>query len=281
MRLAGPQDHDALLAHLRAHEATSMFPLVNLMGLGHPMRVWVAAGGMVGLSQTGMVLPQWPGGDWPQAAGALAGCGGDGIGAGIGGGTIAGFLGPLDQVTGLRRALGLADTPARHAGDEPGYRLTLTDLRLPDCAGYRLEPITDGVRDLVTGWRTAYEAELFATPPGEAAAKAGQDVARWQANDSHRVLWHQGQPVALTGFNARLPEVVQVGAVYVPPLFRNRGHARRAVGLHLDQARAAGVQRAVLFAASDPAARAYAALGFRPFGRMGLVLFATPQRVAR
>ncbi len=268
MRAATDDDRAAVLAHLRAHEATSMFALVNLAGRGVAMRVWVAPGGMVGVTDEGMVLPQWPGGDWTAAAQALAGV------------RVTGLLGPADQVGPLRGALGLGEARVRHAGEEPGYRLMLGDLRLPDCAGWMLEPVTEAVAGTVRGWRADYERELFAMPPAEAAGKAERDVRRWQVADSHRVLWQGGVPVALTGFNAVLPDVVQVGAVYVPPALRGRGHARRAVGLHLAQARSAGVQRAVLFAASDPAARAYEALGFRAAGRMGLVLFEAPQVVA-
>lgn len=270
MRQAGPQDHAPLLALLCAHESQSMFPLSNLAGTGLPMRMWVAdaAGtiaGMVGVTPQGMVLPQWPQGDWTAMARALSGV------------AVHGILGPADQVAGVCRVLDPG--PARHARDEQGYRLTLADLRVPDCAGFDLQPVGDAVAGVVRAWRAAYEQELFASPPNAAQVKAARDVARWQATGSHRVLLHAGRPVALTGFNAVLPEVVQVGAVYVPPDLRGRGFARRAVGLHLAEARAAGVQRAVLFAASDAAARAYVALGFSEAGRMGLVLLDAPRVV--
>jgi len=240
-----------------------MFAMVNLLGLGVAMQVWVAAQvqGMVGLTEDGMVLPNWPQGDWAAAARVLAGS------------AVTGLLGPADQVAGLRAALGPRARAVRHAGEEPGYRLALADLRLPDCAGWSLEPISDAVAGTVRGWRAAYEREVFAMPGPGADAKAARDVARWRGADSHRVLWRGGSPVALTGFNAVLPEVVQVGAVYVPPALRGQGHARLAVGLHLQQARAGGVRRAVLFAASPAAERAYVALGFQAAGRMGLVLF--------
>jgi predicted GNAT family acetyltransferase len=60
---------------------------------------------------------------------------------------------------------------------------------------------------------------------------------------------------------------------------RNRGYARQAVALHLAEARASGVRRAVLFAASEPAERAYRALGFQPAGRMSIVLLLEPEVV--
>jgi predicted GNAT family acetyltransferase len=85
--------------------------------------------------------------------------------------------------------------------------------------------------------------------------------------------------VAGTGFNARLPGIVQVGGVWVPPPLRRQGLARGAVALHLLEARTEGVGRAILFSASDHAARAYRSLGFREIGRFTLLLFREPQEV--
>jgi predicted GNAT family acetyltransferase len=85
----------------------------------------------------------------------------------------------------------------------------------------------------------------------------------------------QGRPVAFTGFNAALPDVVQVGGVYTPPFGRARGFARAAVAGSLLHARDRGAVRAVLFTDVDnaPAQRAYRALGFEPVGDWGLVRF--------
>lgn len=260
-----------VLAFLSRHETQSMFLLVNLLGKGQPMDAWVwrkggQVCGILGLTAGGMVLPQWPGGNLSSAADILQGR------------LIEGFIGPADQVQVLRSALGLDAAPARHDGVEPGYRLELGSLRLPDSDGYALRPIEDVAA--VAAWRAAYEVELFATPVKDARATAEATVLRWQAADSHRVLWHKGAPVALTGFNARLPEVAQVGGVFVPQDLRGTGHARRALALHLAEARDEGLLRAVLFAVSVAAARVYEALGFRPAGHMSLVLFRAAQTVA-
>lgn len=83
----------------------------------------------------------------------------------------------------------------------------------------------------------------------------------------------------MTGFNAVAEDAVQIGAVFTPAALRNRGYARAAVSLHLKEAQAAGYRRAVLFAASKPAVRAYLALGFEPYGAFSLILFAAPEQV--
>ena len=67
--------------------------------------------------------------------------------------------------------------------------------------------------------------------------------------------------------------------VYTPPALRGRGHAKAAVALHLAEARDAGVGRAVLFAASEAAARAYLGIGFQPSLEFALVLLTDPATV--
>jgi GNAT superfamily N-acetyltransferase len=273
LRAAAAADLAAALAFLRRHEQTSMFPLSNLADGGldgagpHGTRLWLAAdgrgvcAGVVGVTRAGMVLPQWPAGaDWAALRRPLAGC------------RLTGVLGPAAQARPLLDALGLGAAPRQHDADEPGFALSLDRLRMPPGAG-RLEDPGTAPFALLAEWRAAYLVELFGTPPAKAARTGAEDAARWQAAGSHRVLWHGDRPVAVCGFNATLPDVVQVGGVYVPPGLRGRGLARLAVALMLAEARAAGVARAVLFAASPPAARAYRALGFVPALPMAVVLF--------
>jgi predicted GNAT family acetyltransferase len=80
----------------------------------------------------------------------------------------------------------------------------------------------------------------------------------------------------MTGFNAALPDIVQIGSVYTPPEFRGQGHARRALALHLAQARDQGVTTAILFASGPAAVRAYQSIGFRQIGEYAQVAFAKP-----
>lgn len=266
-----PADRAAVAALLDTDPGGTMFPRGNLAGLGVEADFWVSGdpvSAVVGLTRSGrMVLPHGPGADWAGARAMLAGH------------AVAGFAGRPDQVRALRAALGLEALPARFDSDEPGYALDLARLALPDCTGTTLAPLTAADTATVLAWRAAYEVETFATPPEEAAANARDALARWLDAGSHRLLWRDGQAVALSGFNARLPDTVQVGGVYVPPEMRGQGLARRVVGLHLDEARRQGATRAVLFAASAPAERAYRALGFQPAGRFALIQFSKAAEV--
>jgi GNAT superfamily N-acetyltransferase len=176
----------------------------------------------------------------------------------------------------LRLAL---DLPVRGAVDvvQPHFQLDLADLVMPDCTGLSLQPISAAPLDLLRQWRRDYLRDTGFDAQGDIAQTAEKEIAAYRAAQSHYVLIADGQPVAMTGFNAALPQIVQVGGVYTPPCWRGRGFARRAVALHLAQARAAGVQRAILFAASDAAARAYVALGFERIGDYAIALFDKPQ----
>lgn len=281
LRAAVPGDVPALEAFLTARAEGSMFPLANLRGHGlghgrgfedtHATRFWIAQGtnglaGAVGLTAGGMLMPQWPGGEWMCARTVLAGT------------QVEGAVGPSVQVRPLLAALGLGAAPRRSDTDQPAFALDLDDLIVPDGPG-DLYPLSVGDLPWLTDWRAAYAAEVQGATGPAARVRAGAEVRAWLAAGKHRVLRVAGEPVAICGFNAGLPGIVQVGGVFTPPRFRGRGHARRAVALHLTEARAAGITRAVLFAASDAAARAYVAIGFRRTGMVAVVLFADPAPV--
>lgn len=269
---AGEADRPALEALLGADPCRAMFPLANLAahglsGTGHrnATTFWLddaaAPRAVLGVTKGGMVMPLWDD-DFDARPAALL----------LAGQHLRGLTGPAGPVRSLMAAAGLAASPGRFDADEPHLALDLARLRLPEGPG-RLAPI-DAAPDMARAWRAAFLAELGmgSGEPDRAAA----EVAEWIAQGSHRFLIVGGQPAALTGFNARLPDIVQVGGVYVPPEARGRGLARRAVGLHLEEARREGVARATLFATSPAAAASYAALGFERIGDYALVILSEP-----
>ncbi|KQI71593.1 GNAT family acetyltransferase [Loktanella sp. 5RATIMAR09] len=268
-------DRPAIEAFLKQHIATSMFPLSNLrrfgMAGGHAraMRFWLRwqAGWLtdvLGVSQEGIVFPQCPTGCWGDAKVILQGR------------NVKGILGDATQVAGLRAVLALSGDPGLDE-IEPLYALSLNDLVVPDVTGFRLVPLEDAPRKLVVGWRRAYLQEVMPMPGEDLAMTAVKDIVGYISADTHRVLYDGTTPVAMTGFNAVLPEAVQIGGVYTPPALRGRGQARRAVALHLAQARASGVETASLFAASPQACTAYEAIGFRRMGDFRILIYQAPQ----
>ncbi len=262
---------------LSQHIQTSMFPLANLRDFGlrgddpRSVNIWVLGDGpraVFAITNEGMVLAQCPDCSDAELAAAIA--------------LIRGrkLFGVASEATQARRIMQLAgweDRPATLNSDEPGFTLQLDDLVLPDTIGATLVPLGDVDRSVPEAWRESYLVEAMDFAPERAQVQAKKDIANYVERSSHRVLLVDDQPVAMTGFNARLPEVVQIGGVYTPPNLRGRGYARLAVALHLVEARNAEASRAVLFAASDSAVRAYMGIGFKPAGQFSLILFTNPE----
>lgn len=279
IREQGPDDRAEVEALLTARIDQAMFPLTNLrthgLALGafpndhdHATRIWRIGNSLVALTKGGMLLPLLDG--TPDLSGlkpALHGL------------SVTGSVGPAASARPVLAALGLDRLPTNADRDEPGFTLDLARLQVPDLSGTILRPITPTDLPLLTQWRAAYVGEVLGLTGPDARATAEADIASYLTRDSHRLLLHHDRPVAMTGFNAILPEIVQVGGVFTAPDLRGRRYARRAVALHLTEARAKGTGRAVLFAANAAAARAYRAIGFQTAEPFTLFLLATPARI--
>ncbi len=198
---------------------------------------------------------------------------------------VQGIIGPWAQVEAARGALGLDGAETTMSNPEVLYCLDLDDLAVP-------EPVASGAlsvrraraneRALLAGWRADYMVEALGYPDSDATrAAADAEWAEALEGDSPRdlfVLVEDGRVVAMSSFNARLLELVQIGGVWTPVADRRRGLGRAVVAGQLLIARAEGVPRSILFTDHDNvgARRAYEALGYREVGDYGIVLFARP-----
>ena len=274
IRILGPGDEDALEAFLAPRADTSMFLRSNsrragLVDRGEPMQATYAAlidGGRI----AAVVAHCWNGILLVQAPRKLAGVAHAAIDAS--GRPLKGITGPADQVRTARDVLGVRK-PALDDVDAL-FSLDLAALRPPEAlARLSLRPPREEELGLVVGWREQYLVETGLALPGPTLhddARSGID--QLHAQGDHWVLEEDGAPVAYTAFNARLPDIVQVGGVWTPPPLRGRGYARCAVAGSLLLARAAGARRAILFTSSGNAARAYEAIGFMETGKYGLLI---------
>ncbi|WP_372570910.1 GNAT family N-acetyltransferase [Ruegeria jejuensis] len=275
MRRATQADAPAIDRFLAAHIETSMFPLSNLRTHGldgsHPraISVWIDldTGGMLAVTREGMILPQLPGfREWARLKPLLLDR------------PLIGCLGETDQVRALLMACGLQDRQMNIDNDEPLMRMNLSDLAEQEGVG-RLVPLAAAPREIIEGWRAAYHREVLGTPADQAEAVARRDIESYIGADTHRALFIEDDPVAMTGFNAICGDVVQVGGVFTPKDLRQRGYAGRALHLHLAEAARDGKMRAILFAASEAAAGVYKRAGFRIIGSYSMCLFRDPERV--
>jgi RimJ/RimL family protein N-acetyltransferase len=273
MKRAALDDRAEIEAALLPHAEFAMFPLNNLarhgMAGGHPYAVtlWVArnGGGICDvLTQTdaGLVMPYLPSGDYAAAAEVLRGR------------EVSGLVGVRGWVRGLEAVLGLQGMRSLDH-DEPHFLLDRVDLVVPDGPG-RILPLSDAPAGTIKAWMLDYQLATLHTPADQAGKRVADSYAFYTTTRSHVVLMDGDTPLAMTGFNAQVPDMVQIGGVYTPPDLRGRGHARRALALHLA---ASGAPRATLFSASDMAARAYRAIGFRQIGDWTLMLLRDRERV--
>lgn len=273
IRRAKDADVPAIEAFVARHLAMSMFLASNLRdfglnGSGHPRatRFWVADSTdglttLLGLSEEGNLLVLAPGTD-PEAVAPLR--------SSLAGETLRGVSGEAGQVDTVISALGGAATRPAFDDTEPHFELQLGDLVVPEGAAGCETTLRAMVRsdlELVASWRHAFDCEVF----GDGDLPEGHARSRERAlglidTGRGRILERQGNPIAMTAFNAVTDHAVQIGSVYTPPELRGQSHARRAVALHLVEARRSGVTRAVLYSSGVAAARAYRAIGFRQIG---------------
>jgi GNAT superfamily N-acetyltransferase len=261
-------------AFLGRHAERAMFPLSNLsrhgMAGGHQYAVqfWYAMRDnqitdVLTLADGGMVLPYLPSGDYAAAVAA------------IGDRPVTGFAGPQADVRGIE-ALGYAYCPRSFDQNEPHFLLYLNNLVIPEGLA-RLRPMARASADVIKGWIADYDTNTLNAPLERAAIEAERTYDYYMTTGSHKVLMDGDTALCMTGFNAEMPDIVQLGGVYTPPELRGRGFARRAVALHLEETAARGVTRATLFSASEMAARAYRSVGFECIGEWSLILFDGPQ----
>ncbi|MCB2128220.1 MAG: N-acetyltransferase [Rhodobacteraceae bacterium] len=271
MRRASQSDLPAIRAFLGTRVERAMFPLSNLARFGldgdhdYAPSMWIAekqgeVTGVLTVGRAGTVMPNLAGIETGVVTDILRGR------------AIASLIGPKEEVRPLLAALGIAGHPTTLDRDEPHFVLKLAELIVPEGEG-TLFPLEEADPLQMVRWRRDYNIEALGMAPETAEAEARNSYTNYVDAGSHRVLISDDGPLATTGFNAYLPEIVQIGGVYTPPALRGRGHARRAVALHLAEAQARGIGMATLFSGSDTASRAYRSIGFRQIGEWSLVFF--------
>lgn len=158
------------------------------------------------------------------------------------------------------------------------YALELDKLKMPGPPSdqeFVARPASEGALDQVVDWRIAYQYETNLTGTsheerGTLTASLRQQV---EAGDVWMLSDHE-QLVSMTGLNARLPTMVQLGGGWTPPAHRGNGYARSVIAEHLATLALAGVRKATLFTPVEnvSARRADDALGFEVIGDYTIVL---------
>lgn len=281
-RVLRPGDEGLLLAFLRAHTDTTMFLQSNVQRAGLDDRGEKYQGtyagafrgdelvGVVAHAWNGMLLFGAPDGLERALRTAVASSGRG----------VQGLAGEVTQVRAARTMLGLDTAQATLDGDEILYVLDLAELRVPEAlAAGRVSARRAQANDLgvLCPWGVAYKVEAVGSEPGpELDADVAEHMRAELTQGTQWIAEAEGQPVAMTRFNATTADVVQVGGVYTPPADRSRGYAACVVAQSLLDAREEGATRSILFTeeGNAPARRCYESLGYEATGRYGLVLLA-------
>lgn len=279
IRRAVPEDAEALEGFLSRHAASSMFLRGNIASHGtqemvhrHGTTFFVkhAKGGIeavAGVTNGGYLMCQAP--DQPFAFWKdLVAC--------MKGRTVAGITGDPGQTQVWIDALKIELNDFKINEVEPLFEVMLEDIS-PVGDGKALRRPTEADGPMLALWFAGYQRDTGLMPAG---ARDFTGLAEGFINHPDaQILVASGQAVAMTSINARAVDTVQVGGVYVPPEHRGRGYGGTVVALHLSELAKTGMRRAVLFAASDFAARAYQAIGFRQVGEYRVGVLKAPMVV--
>ncbi len=191
---------------------------------------------------------------------------------------VNGVLGPWFQVQAVEPHLDLDRSRLGKIVPEHLYALQLSDLKVPSqLASGNVRHRLAHKDDLPTlvAWRRIYDRITMGFPEHAISDMRNADMLSLMIEDQRLwVLVKDGMLVSMTGFNAILPDTVQVGGVFTPEQHRGHGYARSAVAASLLDARDAGATEALLFTEMDnyPAQKAYEALGFVNVGDYGMVV---------
>ncbi|TCT42113.1 putative GNAT family acetyltransferase [Martelella mediterranea] len=191
---------------------------------------------------------------------------------------VAGVIGPDAEVVDALRVLDPGPIGFAINRGETLFSLSVGRLAMP---APRPEHVSvthwsNVDQELLHAWLLVYRREAMGQKPTSALEKAVAAEVRDPDALERFVLLVNDVPVALAGFNARLPEMLQLGSVFTPPEHRSRGYARYLIGQMLHTSFGQGVKKVILFTNDLAAERAYRSLGFAPIGDYRLAIFNEP-----
>lgn len=192
--------------------------------------------------------------------------------------SVAGILGPNIQAEHAINKLGLSEFSFGVNSNEGLYEINLEALNELDVpSNMKVVYAQDVPKSILTLWMKGYNIEaLGVADSNDINAKVEEDLnRRFKQNDTW-VLLLDDTPVALSAFNARLADMVQVGPVWTPPEYRNKGYARLLLAYTLYQEKLKGTKQAILFTDNPAAIKVYLAIGFEKIGHYRLALLEKP-----
>jgi len=190
---------------------------------------------------------------------------------------IKGILGEETQASFVIKRLGIDSLNFAVNYAEDLFSIQLQALIEPQAliqSNYKIIPASKASPLILKSWLSAYHIEALGAD-GTSTKFADiieKDVKNTLKSQNRWILLCEDVPVSLCGFNAELPDAVQIGPVFTPTQFRNNGYARILLYLSLQQAKNKQINKAILFTNDEYASRVYTALGFEKIGKYRLAI---------
>lgn len=197
---------------------------------------------------------------------------------------FAGILGHVEQGQYILDKIQLDADQFATNHVEDLYKLDLSALKIPKITDAKVQMVVLEHRhfDLAVAWMKAYDIEALGAQDNDRLMEKSITSVKQRIEIKNTwVLEVDGVLVSLSGFNAELDDIVQIGPVWTPPEHRSKSYARALVALTLEHARTQGVKNAILFTSSKPARKAYQAIGFEHSGQFQLSLLKNPIDISR
>ena len=194
---------------------------------------------------------------------------------------IKGILGPDLQAQQILTYLNPLPENLMLSRLEICYHLTLKNMIYPprlNDGTWRCRLANRQDLDVLIPWQIAYDVEALQIDSRQTDTSdiVQKELTKRIARAEIFVLEDRGQCVARADYNATLPDIHQIGGVWTPPEFRNRGYARAVVAGACQVAHHHGVEFATLFTNNPAAMRAYESLGFCQVDHYHITLFKNP-----
>lgn len=181
---------------------------------------------------------------------------------------LAGFFGPSAQVQAACLHLGTGAVAQLKDADEVLFALDLEQLCLPPILSSKkvaCRVAGEGDFDRLVRWRIAFRIAAMGDIEGPDLERTSRADISAQLPASNLFILEGPEPLSVCSFNARLPDMVQIGNVWTPPELRGNGYARAVVAGALEIAKRSGITAAVLATARENSAAkaAYRSIGFK------------------
>lgn len=191
---------------------------------------------------------------------------------------IMGILAPDEQAQQILDWLDFRVQESTISSIEKSYTLDIDKLQIPEplmkeewlCRLATIEDLPLLVRE-----RIHYSVETFGTDPDTEnfLPETREEIRHKIGAAEIFILEVRGVIVSIANYNATLPMVVQIGGVWTPPHFRQKGYAGGVVAGALREAQKRHIKQAVLFTKNPYAMRCYEKLGFEYADDYHLTLF--------